>query len=112
MERLLMALGVADTPPEEEANGDVYVIPLGDVAMAAGFKLLGEIRASGISAEMDYMEGSLKASLRRADSRKAKVAIVIGDNELNRGVVQMKNMVQGGQEEVPLAEVVGRLSGK
>ena len=112
MERLLMALGVADEPPEEAADGNVYVIPLGDAAMAAGFKLLGEIRARGISAEMDYMEGSLKASLRRADSRKAKVAIVIGDNELNRGVAQLKDMVQGSQEEVPLADVAAKLSGK
>ncbi len=112
VERLLMALGVADKEPQEAAAGDVYIIPLGEAAAKTCFKLLRELREQEISADMDYMEGSLKASLRRADGLKAKTAIVIGDNELSRGVVLVKDMAQGTQDEVALSDVVAKLANR
>jgi len=109
-ERLLMALGVSDTEPAEEGVGGVYIIPLGEAASKAAFKLLQGLRQHEVSADMDYMEGSLKSSLRRADSRKAKTAVVIGDNELAKGVALVKDMAQGTQEEVALNDIVGKLA--
>ncbi len=109
VERLFIALGVAQDGAPEPPGEDVYIIPLGEAATRAGFDLLREIRAQGISADMDYMEGSLKASLRRADARKAKRAIVIGDNELSRGIALVKDMAQGTQEEMALSDIVARL---
>ncbi len=112
MERLLIALGIAQDGSLEVPGQDVYIIPLGKAATDAGFNLLQEVRAQGISADMDYMEGSLKASLRRADSRKAKIAIVIGDNELSRGTALVKDMAQGTQEEVALSDIVAKVAAR
>jgi len=108
VERLMLALGVSDKEPQEVPGADVYIIPLGEASAKTAFKLLGDLREHGVSADMDYMEGSLKASLRRADSRKAKTAIVIGDNELGRGTALVKDMIRGTQDEVPLSDVVAR----
>ena len=48
--------------------------------------------------------------LRRADALGARHCIVIGDAELARGVVQLKDLAQHQQEELALADVVARLS--
>jgi len=109
VERLLMARGAHDKELPEAAVS-VYLIPLGEAAARTSFELLQELRDKGVVADMDYMEGSLKASLRRADGRRAKTAVVIGDNELRRGVVLVKDMTQGTQEEVGLRDISGRLA--
>jgi len=66
VERLLMARGAHDKELPEAAVS-VYLIPLGEAAARTSFELLQELRDKGVVADMDYMEGSLKASLRRAE---------------------------------------------
>ncbi|MGE5279219.1 MAG: histidine--tRNA ligase [Deltaproteobacteria bacterium] len=108
-ERLLLALGVSEEAGEEAGRQGVYLISLGEAASLEAFKLLNGLRAHGVEADMDYLEGSLKSSLRRADSRRAKTCLVLGDNELAKGVALVKDMEKGTQEEVPLGEIVDRL---
>jgi len=111
VERLVLALA-SGGDQQAGAHEGVYIISLGEKAAEASFRLLNEMREHGIKADMDYMEGSLKASLRRADGRKVKTCVVIGDNELAKGVVMLKDMVQGTQAEVPLGEIIDKLKSK
>jgi histidyl-tRNA synthetase len=55
--------------------------------------------------------GSLKSMLRRANAVGAKKAIVIGDGELDRGVVQLKDLEAHAQRDVPRAELAREISG-
>ena len=63
-----------------------------------------------ISTGMEYTGKSLKAQLRRADKIKARRVLIIGEDELQRGVSQLRYMDESRQEEVELDRLESLLS--
>jgi histidyl-tRNA synthetase len=63
--------------------------------------LARELRRAGIPCEADTRGGSLKNMLSRADKLGAKVALILGDDEIGANVVQVKNLAAQTQEKVP-----------
>ena len=59
----------------------------------------------GISAEKDLMNRSLKAQMKYADKIGVKYTIVIGDDEISNGKVNIKNMSSGEQKEIEISEL-------
>jgi len=55
------------------------------------------------------MGGSLKAQLRQADKSQARLVLIVGEDELARGEVSLKDLTTGAQTAVPLAEVTARV---
>lgn len=106
LERLLFAMPPADAKP----STDCFLAPLGEKAANAALVLGRELRARGIAAEADTRGGSLKSLLRRADSLGARVCLVLGDAELERGVVAVKDLAARSQEEVARPNVTERVS--
>ena len=102
IERLAMLL---DAPPTEP--GPVAVVPLGDAEDAA-LAVLQSLRAAGIGAEMAY-RGNLKRRMERANKAGARVAVLLGPDELARGVAQVKDLATGEQAEVALPDLVAKL---
>jgi len=103
IERLSMLLA-EDRP----APRGVAVIPVGDAAEAAALDVLQSLRRAGVRAEIGY-RGNLKRRMERASKTGARVAVILGEAEVARGVAQVKNLDTGDQSEVPLAEVAARL---
>ena len=58
------------------------------------------------------MERSLKAQFKYADKLQAKYTAVIGGNELQEGVMDVKNMSDSSRERVPFADAVGYFAEK
>lgn len=81
---------------------DVFVITLGDQAGPAGFRILNDLRKEGIRAEKDYLGRSLKAQLKSANRLNSRLALIIGDDELKRGIVVLRNLESSKQEEVAM----------
>jgi histidyl-tRNA synthetase len=54
---------------------------------------------------------SVKSQMRLAHKERYRYALILGDEELTAGMATVKDMAQGGQERVPLPEVVERLTG-
>jgi len=104
IERLGMLL--AEPPP---APAGIAVIPADEPGEAAALDILQQLRAAGLRAEMAY-RGNLKRRLERANKTGARAAILVGGDEMTRGVAQVKNLVTGTQAEVPLAELVAAVS--
>jgi len=105
LERLLMAMPETDA----ESHVDVFV-----VAAQAGVRgqatLLGrELRDAGLRVESDLRGGSLKSQLRRADKIDARVAMILGESEVEEGIVQLKDLLNKTQERVPRADVASRV---
>ena len=103
VDRLAMLL---DTPPAVAAP--VVVVPMGDMAEPVCVGVLQSLRQAGIRAEMAY-RGNLKRRMERANKLSARAAVLIGDDELDRGVAQVKDLATGAQVEVPLAAVPAHL---
>jgi histidyl-tRNA synthetase len=85
------------------------VVPIGDAAENAALAVLQALRAAGIRAEMAY-RGNLRRRMERANRLGARAAVIIGEDDLARGVAQVKNLTTGAQEAVPLADIAARLA--
>ncbi len=103
IERLSMLL--AAPPP---APRPVAVIAAGEAAEGAALDALQLLRRAGIRAEIAY-RGNLKRRMERANRIDARAAIIVGEDEAVRGVVQLKDLATGEQSEVALAELPARL---
>mgnify|MGYP000008805852 CR=1 FL=1 len=83
----------------EAVPGPIAVIPMGDAAQRFAMTLTQKLRGKGFSVELGY-SGNLGKRMKRADKLGACAAILIGDDELNRGSGTVRDMVTGEQSEV------------
>ena len=67
--------------------------------------VLKNLRGYGVAADVDGRKSSLKSMLRRANASGATYCIVVGDDELAKGVVQVKDLVGHSQEDLSRADV-------
>ncbi len=88
---------------------EVFLATLGKKAQQRGFPLAQEFRDHGLWAEFDYEGKSLKSQMRKADKMKSRYVIILGEEELKKNRVILRNMATKDQEEVPLEDVLGRL---
>ena len=109
IERLLMLMDANGVEIPEPESVNAFIVTMGDAARAAGLKLLRELHKEGISAQMDDLSRNVKGQFKYASRLKAKNTIVIGEDELARGVVQLKDMDKHEQREVSLKEIVEAL---
>lgn len=103
IERLSMMI---DAPKRETPTA--VIVPLGDRAEAAGQRILAELRRAGVAADMGY-RGNMKKRMSRANDAGAAYAIIVGDNEIDRGEAQLKNLATGEQTSVPLDRIAEAL---
>lgn len=106
VERLLLVRS-----PESVAKSKniLYLITLGQEAKTEGLKLLEELRKNGVACEADYESKSLKGALRAANDLNAGKVLIIGENELKKGVVTLKDMVSGAQKEIARQALIKEL---
>jgi len=96
IERLAMMIGA---PPTEKP--DVVIVPIGERAEREAQGIVVGLRREGIAADMAY-RGNMKKRLGRANDAGAAYAVIIGDDELDRGEAQLKNLESGEQRAVSL----------
>lgn len=102
IERLLAALEAEQVQLDLYNDLDFYVVALGERAKDYSVKLLNELRNNGFSADRDYSGRKMKAQLKSADRLNAKFVVIIGEDELDNGIVQLKSMETGEQREIKL----------
>ncbi|HPA61217.1 MAG TPA: histidine--tRNA ligase [Clostridia bacterium] len=103
-ERILLELGNQGITPEAPNVSDVFVASLGEEGRLPAFELGMSLRREGFSADFDHMERSLKAQFRYADKQGVRVMVIVGGEELSRGMVIIKNMDSGEEIEAPLGQ--------
>ncbi len=92
LERLLLVLENTSNLNACPECSDVYVAPLGKDAQDVARVLVSKLRINGVKAETDIMDRGVKAQMKYADRTGAKYVVVIGDDEIAKGVVQVKRM--------------------
>ena len=81
---------------------DLYAMPLGEESMDQAFSLVEDIRKLGYSVEMPFVPGKIGAMFKKAERRHASFALIIGKDELDKGVVQLKNLKTHEQIEASI----------
>lgn len=105
MERVLAALNLSEEAQEVESKVYLMLVALGEKAQKEGFAIVSQLRKKGIIANVDLLGRSLKAQLKTADRTKAKYAAILGDEELEKGIVLLRDLTIGEQEEIALSEL-------
>lgn len=111
IERLVALVEDAARVPAGSAT-DVYAVLVGDAATRAGLLLAERLRDAlpGLRLTLNCGGGSLKSQLKRADKSGARYALVLGDDELAREQVALKDLRgEGGQGLLDFPALVARL---
>ncbi|MGH3665090.1 MAG: histidine--tRNA ligase, partial [Egibacteraceae bacterium] len=103
IDRTVLALGPATIAP---ARAEAFVL-VTDAGLAAdGFALLSALRRAGVAADTAFGSRSLRAQFKVADRSGASYALVLGPAEAERGVVTVRDLASGQQEELARDAVV------
>src|SRR6187551_2012690 len=112
MERVVELLALAGHAPRASAP-DVYVIVNGAQAAARAVQLAEALREAfpGRSIVVHCGTAKFKTQFRRADESGARLALIVGDDELARGVIALKPLrgAESTQVEYPVAELAARV---
>ena len=106
LERLLLILEAKGIEIPKPAGCDVFIATLGERPKTFGLKLAKDMRAKGYSVLTDVMGRGLKAQLKYADRSDARYTVVIGDDELEKGVVTLRDMDNSTQKEIAIDKIV------
>lgn len=109
IERLLMVLEDQKIELPAKEDMDIFIASLGDNAETEAFKIVAELRKSGISADKDHMNRSLKGQMKYADKINARFTVVLGDDELQSGKIMIKDMISGEQTEAEIGKLAQTL---
>ena len=102
IERILMLLENIGIQIPNQTKIEYYVAPMGEKEAEKAFEIVTDLRRAGKTADFDHMGRGIKAQFKYADKIGAKKVIVIGSNELEKGVAKLKNMADGSETEVSL----------
>ena len=109
IERLLLALESKTT----NSNGksiQINIIGLTEKVRSNCQILAQQLRNHGFSVSTDLLRRSLKSLLREANRNSARIAIIIGDDELENNTVQVKDMETGEQTTITKNKLIERLA--
>jgi histidyl-tRNA synthetase len=107
-DRLILAVQAAAGLPSE-APLAAYVVWMGDAALAPAARLARELRAQGLSVEIDYDPMKIKKAMGVASKLQARFAIIIGEGELASGRYQVKDMRSGEQTAMGPGDIAAYL---
>ncbi len=106
IERLMLTLKSQGANFPEINGCDVYFATLGDKASVLAASLSAKLRQEGFEALYDLNARSLKPQMRYADKIGAKFTAVLGDSEVETGVIRLKNMASGEITEIKADNIV------
>ena len=109
IERLLLILEAKGIEIPKPETCDVFIACLGDAAKSEGLKISKNLRENGLKVLSDVCDRGLKAQFKYADRLNAKYTVVIGDDELAKGVVSLRDMNNSSQEEVAIDKLLERV---
>jgi histidyl-tRNA synthetase len=109
IERTLLAL--TDPAESYQPKLAVFVAPLDPVALEFALPLAHALRRGGVRTEIDHRGGKVGALLKRADKLGARLAVIVGENEIKSGKLTVKDLATGTQQEVTVDELATKVTG-
>lgn len=90
----------------------LFIATLGEEATTEAYRLANQLHLEGVRTELDYAAKSLKSQMRRADKLKVRYVLILGGDELERGKVVLRDMLDKSQEEISLKDILSVLRPK
>ena len=100
VERMLLAAASRET----DSAIDLFFVTLAPEARVPAMRLAGALRAQGVSCDLDFGGRGAKGQFKQADRSGASFAAVLGEDELSRGTVKVRDMASGEEREVDVSD--------
>jgi histidyl-tRNA synthetase len=100
-DRTLLACEAEALTPFERGIIDIYFIAMGEEARLQTVALMQLLRTQGIACDMSFDSRSVKSAMKNADRSAAPYVVILGENEMHSGTIQVKTMQTGEQESLP-----------
>lgn len=104
IERLLLLMQAQNCEFPKENTCEMYIAPMGEKAKCKACELVTKLRDEGFRAECDLMGRGVKAQMKYANKIGAEYVVVIGDNEIESGKANLKDMNSGEETEISLGD--------
>ncbi|HLY09112.1 MAG TPA: histidine--tRNA ligase [Planctomycetota bacterium] len=105
VERILLAMEGEAVPPVP----DFFAVAVADVSRSDVFRTVVQLRRQGLSGDLDFEARSVKAQMRSANKSGARYAVFIGPEEVQKGVLKIKDMKDGSEKTAVIEEAVKML---
>lgn len=105
VERIMMLLG--ENYPKNNPN--VYIAWLGENTSETALKIAESLRDNDIKVYIDYSEKGMKSHMKKADKLSVRYCIILGEDELNKGIVLLKDFSTREQKEVKIEEIINQI---
>lgn len=109
VDRALLAAEAEGVIAVDHFVSDLFIIPLGDEAMPKALQLATDLRSAGKIVEIAFGDRSLKSAMKAADKSGARNVVVLGDEEIARQSVELKNMNTGISVSVTIESIINAL---
>ena len=109
MERLTLNLKRSQVPVDEESSPKYLVANVGEAARLAALELAAKVRRAGVGAMLSSGSRALRGQMRQANALGIPYVLVLGDDEIQKGEVVVRDMQSSTQEARPLAEFLKEL---
>jgi histidyl-tRNA synthetase len=106
VDRIKLACELEGLTVADVSRCDVYGVAIGEAAKSALVSLAGQLRSAGIRTDLSYGGRGLKGAMKGADRSGARLALVLGERDLEAGTISVKDMTAGSQVSVPMTDVI------
>lgn len=110
LERVIGNLKRQQSPVPDESQIKAMVVHLGDDAKLAASRIASELRRSGITSVVAPPGRGLRSQLRYANATGCTHAVILGDDEMSRGVATLRDLAYSQQTEVAIDSLVETLA--
>jgi histidyl-tRNA synthetase len=110
LDRALLAVEAEAVSIPVEFSSDLFVIPMGETAKSLALKTAADLRSSGLKVELAFGDRTLKAAMKAADKSGARYSLIIGEEEIATGLVEVKEMSSGRTNSVRLDSIASALN--
>jgi histidyl-tRNA synthetase len=109
LDRALLAVEAEEIVIPATFVSDLFIIPIGVAAKSVALKYAADLRATGFKVELAFGDRALKTAMKSADKSGARYSLVIGEEEMAGGVVEVKEMSTGSVNSVRLDSLASAL---
>lgn len=110
LDRALLAVEAEELIIPVSFAADLFIIPMGEAAKSLALKAAADLRAQGFKVELAFGDRALKTAMKAADKSGARFSLVIGEEEIASGVVEIKEMLTGATNSVRLDSLASALN--
>jgi histidyl-tRNA synthetase len=111
VDRALLAAQAEGVISADQFTSDLFIIPLGDDQKSVSLSLAAQLRSVGIRTEIAFGDRALKGAMKAADKSGSRYVVIIGDDEVASGSVELKRMSDGTITSVKISELQKALIG-